>query len=498
MKASASKSSPSSKRDGLQKATQLMQNGAFAAALKEYQLLFAQDPSDWTIANAVGDLYLRLDQIDEGVAHFTALAERVARDGFTTKARAVYRKILRVQPDNDVASSRVAELQNEHLDSSPFINKLLDTVRSSRAAVEPAADTPPAAAPIAVAPSAVVPIAVAPPAVVPIAVVGAPVQQARVAAAVAGGDRASAGEAFELPAHDWLPTCARLAALRLPEDDSRLAGSEDPRAAAAFGRLQGPAADDAAHIERVLAEYPRYLPALERLIEVGFDGGVDHLASLQVRLAHVCLETGRFHRARQVTIDLLCRHPLDPHIVDLIRRVSALAPADASPAPPSAADAPDWDSEVELFDDNGLVTGDFRRAEDRAEAAQPNALDASAAWDALARADRLSEMGNVTAAMALLEELMVTARLRPFVGVRLAQIYRAAGDYANALRCLELTAEQPALDEHGSHDLAYEVALTLEAMGQRQDALGVYRELLSEAGPAFRDVAVRAEQLSAA
>jgi tetratricopeptide (TPR) repeat protein len=484
-----------------------MQNGAFAAALQEYQLLFAQDPSDWTIANAVGDLYLRLEQIDEGVAHFTALAERVARDGFTTKARAVYRKILRVQPDNDVASSRVAELQNEHLDSSPFINKLLDTVRSSRAAVAPADDTPPAAAsiavappaavPIAVAPPAVVPIAVAPPAIAPIAVAGAPVQQARVAATVAAVDRASGGAAFELPPDDWLPTCARLAALRLPEDDSRLAGSEDPRAAAAFGRLQGPAAD-AAHIERVLAEYPHYLPALERLIEVGIDGGVDHLASLQVRLAHVCLETGRFQRARQVTIDLLCRYPLDPHIVDLIRRVSALAPADESPAPPSVADASDWDSENELFDDNGVVTGDSRRAEDRAEPAQPNAMFASAARDALARTDRLIEMGNVRAALALLEDLMLTARVRPFVGVRLAQLYRDTGDCANALRCLELTAEQPPLNEHGSYEVAYEVALTLEAMGQRQDALGVYQELLSEAGPAFRDVAARADQLSAA
>ncbi len=42
------------------------------------------------------------------------------------------------------------------------------------------------------------------------------------------------------------------------------------------------------------------------------------------------------------------------------------------------------------------------------------------------------------------------------------------------------------------------MALTLEAMGNRQDALGVYHELLSEAGPAFRDVAARADQLSAA
>ncbi len=486
MKSSASKASGSNRTATLQKAARLAEDGALAPALNEYLQLFAQDPSDWTVANAVGDLHLRMGRIEEGVAHFMDLAERVAHDGFTTKARALYRKILRVQPDNEAASSRVAELQSQHLDSSPFMNRLLDTVRSSRAAAAPQA---------AAATGAVhVPPQQAPP----------------VAPPVAAPDSPAESEAFELPPCDWIPTCAALAALPLPDDASpNAAGAEDPRTAAAFRRLQVPALSAATArdfkaaadgIERFLSAFPHYVPALETLIDLGVEGQMDHLASFQVRLANVCLETGRFSRARQVTLDLLCRYPADPRTLDLIGRVSALAPAKSpSHATPSVTDTPDSDvGAIELFDDDGLVTGDVRRAEDRLEAVRPNAVDASAARDALARADRLSDAGNVTAALALLEELMETTSLRPFVGVRLAQLYREEGDCVSALRSLELTAEQPPLDEDSSHELAYEVALTLEAMGNRQDALGVYHELLSEAGPAFRDVAARADQLSAA
>jgi len=162
----------------------------------------------------------------------------------------------------------------------------------------------------------------------------------------------------------------------------------------------------------------------------------------------------------------------------------------------------------ELFDDDGLVTADAPR---RAPASAParargadsldawlDASDASDARGAVATASRYAAAGNVAAAKATLEPLMRTPALRPIVGVCLAQIYRRESDYPRALHCLEQAAEQPAMHEETAHAIAYELALTLEAMGQRHEALALYRELLSEVGPAFRDVAARAQQLSAA
>ncbi len=66
-----------------------------------------------------------------------------------------------------------------------------------------------------------------------------------------------------------------------------------------------------------------------------------------------------------------------------------------------------------------------------------------------------------------------------------------------ALSCLEWVAELPPSTEDGGHELAYELAVTLEALGQHAQALGVYRELLAEVGPSYRDLAGRVERLRA-
>ena len=609
-----------SKIDIVEKAARLVRDGALGAAVKEYQQLFAHDPSDWTVANTLGDLYLRMGRTDEGIAHFMTLAERVAGDGYTTKARALYRKILRAQPNNQAAAERVVQLESQHLDSNPFMQRMLDTVRQSQAAAaqatvaqaaspapsasvdeapgDPPREVPyvappeppvtkPAPAPIAdaepvvkvAAPEAVAPVAAGPPVEphspepatdvvkavaepdIPVDVLevvtepdilqvdepdeivvelsgdwdsvdldGTARQTADIGAALGlhrvqpAPERSPAPAldpeppvdthadcaAFEVPADDWVPLCVRLAALPLPEDPPAPAS---PQAASAFtarrsSALQAAAAGDfetaAGTIEAFLREHPHHVPALELLLDLCVDGRTDDVLSVQIRLAHACLATRQAVRARQVVLDLQYRYPDHPRVLDVLSLVSRLAPAPS--LPPVTADR-DQDAEpVELFDDDGLVTGSVDDVTER----QPNDLPAdpleawldstevSAATDALARAERMRTAGNLEGASAVLETLMDTPGLRPYVGVRLAQFHREQGNCIEALRCLELTAEQPPLDDDSGHALAYELALTLEAMGNRQDALGVYRELLSEVGPAFRDVAARADCLSAA
>ena len=678
-----------SKTDVVEKAARLVKDGALGAAVKEYQQLFAHDPNDWGVANTLGDLYLRMGQTDEGIAHFMALAEQVAGDGYTAKARALYRKILRVQPNNQAAAERVVQLDSQHLDSNPFMQRMLDTVRQSQAAAaaqaataqaeteqaateqaappaarasvdevsaDPKGEVPnvtppeppvadPAPAPVAdveqvakvAAPDAVAPVAArpavaaveqvarvaAPDAVAPVAArpaVAAVEQVARVAApdAVApvatrpaverhhpdpapdvlevvteadvqmdvlevvsepdiqmdvldvvsepeirlvaepdeivelsgdwgsfdlGGtarqtvdigaalglrrvqpapvrppaldpeppvDTHAECAAFVVPADDWVPLCVRLAAMPLPEDSP---APESPEAAAAFtarrsSALQAAAAGDfetaAGTIEAFLREHPHHIPALELLVDLCVDGPTDEVPSVQIRLAHACLATSQASRARQVVLDLHYRYPDNPRVADVLSLISRLAPAPSLPA--VTADRDQYADPVELFDDDGLVTGSVDDVTARPPADMPgdpleawlDSTEVSAATDALARAERMRTAGNIAGASALLEALMDTPGMRPLVGVRLAQFYRERGNCIQALRCLELTAEQPPLDDDSGHALAYELALTLEAMGNRQDALGVYRELLSEVGPAFRDVAARADCLSAA
>jgi tetratricopeptide (TPR) repeat protein len=123
---------------------------------------------------------------------------------------------------------------------------------------------------------------------------------------------------------------------------------------------------------------------------------------------------------------------------------------------------------------------------------------AAAAEERLTEAERLIEAQDFDAAITSLEEAMCAPHLRASAGSRLAKMYRDRGEAIDALACLEWVVQVPPATEESGHELAYQLALTLEAIGQHEQALGVYRELLAEVGPQFRDVATRAERLAAA
>ena len=485
----------SSRTKTIDQAARLVRDGKLAAALKEYQQLFDSDPADWTVANALGDLYLKMGRVDDGVSHFIELAEQVAEQGHTAKARALYRKVLRVQPNNEAAGSRVAELEARHLDSSPVMRRILGVLRDSQEAPAPV-KVAPVTEPVKVAsvaaekPQAPVAVAVTPPAP----------KAAAVAPVASGG--------FEPTSDHWINTGRRLAEAKLqqgptsPRTKAQIAEAQRVQTSALQVAMKGDYRAAADMIEQFLAQHPHDVDALEALVDFAVEGKLDQIASIQVRLATACLETGRHAQARDVAVDLLARYPADTGVRGLIDRVSQLARV-APEEPAAEADveyAPG--DEHELFDDDGVVVGGARRPASTPAARRGSDLDEflteSGTLDAIAAATRLAAEGDVQGATAMLAPFMEMDDLRPLVGVHLAQLYRAANDCASALQCLEQAAAQPAFDEDNEHALAYEVALTLEAMGHRPEALAVYRELLSEVGPAFRDVAARAEELSAA
>jgi tetratricopeptide (TPR) repeat protein len=94
----------------LRKAEKLLRQGRLDAAIAEYARLVEEQPKDWATANLLGDLHVRAGQIDQAVAQYTRVAEHFAEEGFVAKASALYKKIVKISPDDDGALRRTAEL----------------------------------------------------------------------------------------------------------------------------------------------------------------------------------------------------------------------------------------------------------------------------------------------------------------------------------------------------------------------------------------------------
>ncbi|HOG29366.1 MAG TPA: tetratricopeptide repeat protein, partial [Vicinamibacterales bacterium] len=94
----------------LRRAEKLLRQGRVEAAIPEYARLVEASPRDWNTANLLGDLYVRAGRIDEAVGHYARIAEHLASEGFVSKATALYKKIVKIRPDDDAALLRTAEL----------------------------------------------------------------------------------------------------------------------------------------------------------------------------------------------------------------------------------------------------------------------------------------------------------------------------------------------------------------------------------------------------
>jgi len=144
------------------------------------------------------------------------------------------------------------------------------------------------------------------------------------------------------------------------------------------------------------------------------------------------------------------------------------------------------------------------------EAAFRKDLDAmfeGARADALAVAERsgraqlesvpaLLEREQFDLACRSLEATMCVPAVRFEAASLLAQIRCHCGDPLNALSILLWASEYPPPAETAvAHDFAYQLGAVFETLGMRKEALDIFRELVGEAGPEYRDVSDRIERL---
>ncbi|RMH20044.1 MAG: hypothetical protein D6696_09105, partial [Acidobacteria bacterium] len=94
----------------LQASARQLARGQVERALRGYLGLLADDPTDLPMANRTGDLLIRNGQIARGVELLLRVAGGYAEAGFSAKAAAVYRKLLRVAPGDGRARRRLAAL----------------------------------------------------------------------------------------------------------------------------------------------------------------------------------------------------------------------------------------------------------------------------------------------------------------------------------------------------------------------------------------------------
>ena len=101
---------PFDREAALKAAEKALKLGKVDTAIAEYVKVVEAQPRDWNSANALGDLYVRAKQVEKGVQQYTRIADHLAEEGFYPKAAALYKKILKIKPDDEYAMLQSGDL----------------------------------------------------------------------------------------------------------------------------------------------------------------------------------------------------------------------------------------------------------------------------------------------------------------------------------------------------------------------------------------------------
>jgi tetratricopeptide (TPR) repeat protein len=96
--------------EALKKAEKLLRQGKLDLAIAEYVRMIEDQPKDWSTRNALGDLYIRAAQPDKACAQYRQIADHLMHEGFFPRAAALYKKILKVKPDEEDVQLNLGEI----------------------------------------------------------------------------------------------------------------------------------------------------------------------------------------------------------------------------------------------------------------------------------------------------------------------------------------------------------------------------------------------------
>ena len=98
-------------RDGtLKKAEKLLRQGRLDLAIAEYERIVEEYPRDWSTANTLGELFARSGQTAQAIEQYARIAEHFVEEGFYPKAAALYKKILKLDPQDENSQIRLADM----------------------------------------------------------------------------------------------------------------------------------------------------------------------------------------------------------------------------------------------------------------------------------------------------------------------------------------------------------------------------------------------------
>ena len=84
--------------------------GRLKEAIAEYEKLLGGDAQDFAVSNIIGDLHVRLGQTDRAAAAFRDVAAEYEKRGLYSQALAVFKKVVKIQPDAPENSIKLADL----------------------------------------------------------------------------------------------------------------------------------------------------------------------------------------------------------------------------------------------------------------------------------------------------------------------------------------------------------------------------------------------------
>jgi tetratricopeptide (TPR) repeat protein len=129
------------REETLKKAEKLLRQGRLDAAIAEYARVVEDQPRDWNTLNTLGDLYARAGQTDKAAAMYARIADHLFHEGFYPRAAAIYKKILKIKPDEESCQLTLGEISAKQgllVDAKSYFSAVADRrrARGDRAGAE--------------------------------------------------------------------------------------------------------------------------------------------------------------------------------------------------------------------------------------------------------------------------------------------------------------------------------------------------------------------------